>query len=65
MKLNLKIVIPIAVVVIGFLVVAKKKGWIGANTDTVTVETGYAHRRTVVESVTASLSLSLPILNRS
>ena len=54
MKLNLKIVIPIAVVVIGFLVIAKKKGWIGANTDAVTVETGYAHRRTVVESVTAS-----------
>jgi HlyD family secretion protein len=54
MKLNLKIVIPIAVVVIGFLVVANKKCWIGANTDTVTVETGYAHRRTVVESVTAS-----------
>jgi len=54
MKLNLKIVIPIAVVVIGALVVAKKKGWIGSSTDTVTVETGYAHRRTVVESVTAS-----------
>ena len=54
MKLNLKIVIPIAVVVIGALVVAKKKGWIGGGADTVTVETGYAHRRTVVESVTAS-----------
>jgi len=54
MKLNLKIVIPIAVVVIGALVVAKKKGWIGSSTDTVTVETGYAHRRTVVEAVTAS-----------
>jgi HlyD family secretion protein len=54
MKLNLKIVIPVAVVIIGALVVAKKKGWIGWGTDTVTVETGYAHRRTVVESVTAS-----------
>ena len=54
MKLNLKIVIPIAVVVIGALVVTKKKGWIGWGADTVTVETGYAHRRTVVESVTAS-----------
>ena len=54
MKLNLKIVIPVAVVIIGALVVAKKKGWIGGGTDTVIVETGYAHRRTVVESVTAS-----------
>ena len=54
MKLNLKIIVPIAVVVIGALVVAKKKGWIGAGTDTIAVETGYAHRRTVVESVTAS-----------
>jgi HlyD family secretion protein len=54
MKLNLKIVIPVAVVIIGALVVAKKKGWIGGGADTVTVETGYAHRRTVVESVTAS-----------
>ncbi|MDA9279380.1 efflux RND transporter periplasmic adaptor subunit, partial [Schleiferiaceae bacterium] len=36
------------------LVVAKKKGWIGEGADTVAVETGYAHRRTVVESVTAS-----------
>jgi HlyD family secretion protein len=35
-------------------VVAKKKGWIGEGADTVAVETGYAHRRTVVESVTAS-----------
>ena len=49
MKLNLKIIVPIAVVVIGALVVAKKKGWIGAGTDTIAVETGYAHRRTVVE----------------
>jgi HlyD family secretion protein len=54
MKLNLKIVIPVAVVIIGALVVAKKKGWIGWGADSVTVETGYAHRRTVVESVTAS-----------
>jgi HlyD family secretion protein len=54
MKLNLKIVIPVAVVIIGALVVAKKKGWIGGGADSVTVETGYAHRRTVVESVTAS-----------
>ena len=54
MKLNLKIIVPVAVVVIGALVVAKKKGWIGAGKDTITVETGYAHRRTVVESVTAS-----------
>jgi HlyD family secretion protein len=54
MKLNLKIIIPVAVVVIAALVVAKKKGWIGEGADTVAVETGYAHRRTVVESVTAS-----------
>ena len=54
MKLNLKIIIPIAVIVIAALVVAKKKGWIGEGADTVAVETGYAHRRTVVESVTAS-----------
>ena len=61
MKLNLKIVIPIAVVVIGALVVAKKKGWIGGGADTVTVETGYAHRRTVVESVTASGKIQLEV----
>lgn len=54
MKLNLKIIIPVAVFVIAALVVAKKKGWIGEGADTVAVETGYAHRRTVVESVTAS-----------
>ena len=54
MKLNLKIIIPVAVFVIAALVVAKKKGWIGQGADTVAVETGYAHRRTVVESVTAS-----------
>lgn len=54
MKLNLKIIVPVVVVVIGASVVAKKKGWIGTSTDTVSVETGYAHRRTVVESVTAS-----------
>ena len=54
MKLNLKIIIPVAIVVIAALVVAKKKGWIGEGADTVAVETGYAHRRTVVESVTAS-----------
>lgn len=54
MKLNLKVVLPLAIVVIGALVVAKKKGWIGAGTDTTIVESGYAHRRTVVESVTAS-----------
>ena len=54
MKLNLKIIIPVAVVVIAALVVAKKKGWIGEGADPVAVETGYAHRRTVVESVTAS-----------
>lgn len=54
MKLNLKIIIPVAVVVIAALVVAKKKGWIGEGADRVAVETGYAHRRTVVESVTAS-----------
>ena len=54
MKLNLKIIIPVAVVVIAALVVAKKKGWVGEGADTVAVETGYAHRRTVVESVTAS-----------
>lgn len=54
MKLNLKIIIPVAVIVIAALVGAKKKGWIGEGADTVAVETGYAHRRTVVESVTAS-----------
>ena len=54
MKLNLKIIIPVAVVVIAALVVAQQKGWIGEGADTVAVETGYAHRRTVVESVTAS-----------
>ena len=54
MKLNLKIIIPVAVIVIAALVVAKKKGWIGEGADTVAVETGYAHRRTVVESVTTS-----------
>ena len=54
MKLNLKIIIPVAVIVIAALVVSKKKGWIGEGADTVAVETGYAHRRTVVESVTAS-----------
>ena len=54
MKLNLKIIIPVAIVVIAALVVAKKKGWIGEGADRVAVETGYAHRRTVVESVTAS-----------
>jgi HlyD family secretion protein len=53
-KLNMKVVIPIAVVVVGALIVAKKKGWIGANSDAVKVETGYVHKRMIVETVTAS-----------
>ncbi|MEY2963174.1 MAG: hypothetical protein RL754_435 [Bacteroidota bacterium] len=50
----MKVVIPIAVVVVGALIVAKKKGWIGANSDAVKVETGYVHKRMIVETVTAS-----------
>lgn len=54
MKINLKFIIPIAIVLIGGLILAKKKGWIDGNNDAVIIETGFVHQRTVVESVTAS-----------
>ena len=54
MKINLKVIIPIAIVLIGGLILAKKKGWIDGNNDAVIIETGFVHQRTVVESVTAS-----------
>lgn len=54
MKINLKVIIPIAIVLIGGLIVAKKKGWIDTNNDAVVIEIGFVHQRTVVESVTAS-----------
>ena len=54
MKINLKVIIPIAIVLIGGLIVAKKKGWIDTNNDAVVIEMGFVHQRTVVESVTAS-----------
>lgn len=54
MKLNYKILVPVAIVLVGALIVAKKKGLIGGNKDAIKVEIGYAQRRTVVESVTAS-----------
>lgn len=53
MKLNYKIIVPV-VVLLAVAIVAKKKGWIGTNTDAIEVEIGYVHQRTVVESVTAS-----------
>jgi HlyD family secretion protein len=54
MKINLKVIIPIAILLIGGLILAKKKGWIDGNNDAVIIETGFVHQRTVVESVTAS-----------
>ena len=54
MKINLKVIIPIAIVLIGGLIIAKKKGWIDTNNDAVVIEMGFVHQRTVVESVTAS-----------
>ena len=54
MKINLKVIIPIAIVLIGGLIVAKKRGWIDTNNDAVVIEIGFVHQRTVVESVTAS-----------
>ena len=54
MKINYKIWVPVAVVLIGGLILAKKKGWIGENNNAVEVEIGYAHKRMVVETVTAS-----------
>ncbi len=54
MKLNMKIVVPVLIVVVAGLIVAKKQGWIDANNDAQFVETGFIHKRTVVESVTAS-----------
>ena len=54
MKINLKVIIPIAIVLIGGLILAKKKGWIDGNNDAVIIETVFVRQRTVVESVTAS-----------
>ena len=54
MNINVKVIIPIAIVLIGGLILAKKKGWIDGNNDAVVIETGFVHQRTVVESVTAS-----------
>ncbi len=54
MKINYKIWVPVAVVLIGGLILAKKKGWIGENNNAIEVEIGYAHKRMVVETVTAS-----------
>lgn len=54
MKLNYKILIPVVLVVVAGAIVAKKKGLIGGGSDTLEVEVGYAFRRTVTESVTAS-----------
>ncbi|HAF47481.1 MAG TPA: efflux RND transporter periplasmic adaptor subunit [Cryomorphaceae bacterium] len=54
MKINYKIWVPLAVILIGGLILAKKKGWIGGNINTIVVEIGYAHKRMVIETVTAS-----------
>jgi HlyD family secretion protein len=54
MKLNMKIAVPVLIVIVAGLIVAKKQGWIAANNDAQFVETGFIHKRTVVESVTAS-----------
>lgn len=54
MKLNYKIVGAVAVVAIIGMVAAKKQGWIGESGDAIEVEVGYAHKRTVIETVTAS-----------
>lgn len=53
MKLNFKIIVPVVLLIV-LAIVAKKQGWIGSNTDAIEVEIGYVHKRTVVESVTAS-----------
>ncbi len=54
MKVNYKILGTVAVVAIIGLIAAKKQGWIGGGGDAIEVETGYAHKRTVIETVTAS-----------
>ena len=54
MKLNYKIIGAVAVVAIIGMVAAKKQGWIGGSGDAIEVEVGYAHKRTVIETVTAS-----------
>lgn len=53
MKINYKIVLPVIILVI-LAIVAKKQGWIDSNYSAIEVTTGYIHKRTVVESVTAS-----------
>ena len=53
MKINYKIIVPVVLLII-VAIVAKKKGWIDSNADAIEVEMGYVHKRTVVESVTAS-----------
>ncbi len=53
MKMNYKIIVPVVLLII-VAIVAKKKGWIDSNADAIEVELGYVHKRTVVESVTAS-----------
>jgi len=54
MKINYKIWVPLSVILIAGLILAKKKGWIGGNNNTIEVEIGYAHKRMVIETVTAS-----------
>jgi len=54
MKINYKIWVPVVVVLIGGLILAKKKGWVGGNANAIEVEVGYAQKRMVVETVTAS-----------
>lgn len=54
MKVNYKILGTVAVVAIIGLIAAKKQGWISGGGDAIEVETGYAHKRTVIETVTAS-----------
>ncbi len=54
MKINTKIVVPVAIAIVALLIVGKKKGWIGGNQNAIEVETGYVLRKTVTESVTAS-----------
>ena len=54
MKINFKIWVPLAIVTIAGLIIAKKNGWIGDTGNAVEVEFGYAHKRTLIETVTAS-----------
>lgn len=54
MKINFKIWVPLAIVTIAGLIIAKKNGWIGDAGNAVEVEFGYAHKRTLIETVTAS-----------